>query len=123
MSPPDQLVFFCSSLFHSWKCAPDDPSMFTNPVFLETWTHLMEIIKAWHEVTPEHRGKYPLEGNVPILGVQDLKTFKNLVKVWSDNVPVNDDPKAMKELRDHRVRLAYARCSNPQVKITSIFII
>ena len=68
-------------------------------------------IKAWHEVSPEHRGKYPLEGNVPILGVQDLKTFENLVKA------------CLKELRDHRVRLAYARCSNPQVKIASIFII
>ena len=95
--------------------------MFTNAAFLEVWTNLMEIIKAWHEVAPEYRGRYPLEGNVPILGVNDLRTFENLVKVWSDNVPVNDDPKAMKELRDHRVRLAYERCSNPQVKSTSYF--
>jgi len=89
--------------------------MFTNQVFLSTWTHLMEIIDAWYQTDADSRGKYPIEGNVPLLGVQDIRVFENLVKVWSENVPVKSDPKAMKELRDHRMRLALARCSSPQV--------
>ena len=89
--------------------------MFTNQTFLSTWTQLMEIIDAYAQSDPESRGKYPFEGNVPLLGIDDLRVFENLVKVWSENVPVKNDPKAMKELRDHRMRLALARCSNPQV--------
>ena len=79
--------------------------MFTNQVFLSTWTHLMEIIDAWYQTDADSRGKYPIEGNVPLLGVQDIRVFE----------PVKSDPKAMKELRDHRMRLALARCSSPQV--------
>ena len=89
--------------------------MFTNQLFLTTWTQLMEIIDAWADSEADSRGRYPLEGNVPLLGIQDIRVFENLVKVWSENVPVKSDPKAMKELRDHRMRLALARCSNPQV--------
>ena len=49
--------------------------MFTNQVFLSTWTHLMEIIDAWYQTDADSRGKYPIEGNVPLLGVQDIRVL------------------------------------------------
>ena len=74
----------------------------------------MEVIAVWYQCDPEYRGKYPIEGNVALLEVQDLRAFENLVKVWSDNVPVQQDAKAMKTLRDHRMRLALEKCSSPE---------
>ena len=62
-------------------------------------------------------GNYPLEGNVLLLKVESLKVFENLIKVWSENVPIKEDPQAMKEMRDHRLRLARASTSRDDVNL------
>ena len=81
---------------------------------------LAKIIRKWHE--EDQKTEYPLEGNVILLGVQSLKQFQNLMKVWADNVPVKKDGQAMSELRAHRARLARASTSQKNVLFLDLIV-
>ena len=87
--------------------------MFGEPLFLNTWSQLLDIVRHWRE--EEDGSDYPLEGNKLLLKIQSLRIFENLFKVWSENVPVKKDAAAMSEMRGHRIRLARASTSAPDV--------
>ena len=89
--------------------------------FLDKWVELTKFIRDWH--TQGDESPYSIEGNKSLLTVQSLRVFENIFKVWSDNVPVKKDASAMAEMRGHRIRLARAYTSAPDVSCDLIMTI
>ena len=69
----------------------------------------ISVIRGWTN-RPYRRQK-------SLLAVQSLRVFENIFKVWTDNVPVEKDASAMAEMRGHRIRLARASTSAPDVVV------
>ena len=82
--------------------------------FLDTWIRMASAIREWLASDDEA----PIKGNLELLKCQRLRVFENLFKVWSDNVPVKEDPDAMKKIRDHRKQLVISTSSDPNVILT-----
>ena len=80
---------------------------------MRIWTKLITAIGDWHDYRDP--APYPLQGNAEIMRATKIRTFENLFKVWSDNVPVRNDHEAMRQMRDHRRKLALTLIKDPDV--------